>query len=1216
MFAAASLAALYLIQSHVPPTPASGEGTDPALRPPELVEDGPYFFEPTDALEDAPPAPQPAVFETGPDGDVLVTPASGDPYFVGFAAGAHFPPADERIDPELLARLQSTWSDGRPAQETYAFVMFAKRITPQRLAQLGDLGARVLEFHPHYCMKVALAPNAVDALAALDFVRWIGVPKDWQRVHPALAGVIDTTLPGRPVDVWINVYDSDLCAESTSQPAGETSYGGPEGEQAVDDAALRPQVWRSNGWQQLALQELGVEVREYVDDLRAFRCRIQPAALELIAELDFVQFVEPEIEPSLAHDESMPMILADRTRINYDASAAAIAGQVDSGIEYSHQGITGYSWWQNNYTAEPGTDDLCGHGTHVAGTFHGSGAVEDSYEGVANGLGWGSTGRFFNVKHFSGGGCSSSGASLATIMNGLHGAVTDGSGNVTQRPHVVNHSWGTVGGTTWVGTEVDAREIDAETYTYGQLHVWAAGNEGGGGSTLRLQAAAKNAFTVGGVRDYRSGTEDPGHLYPSSSRGPAGDNRWKPNVSAPATNIRSANAAVLNGYTNKSGTSMAAPHVTGLAATLCEHFSFLRYNPPTLGAVLMATALTKGNIVHSAPSASSSSHLNTYGTGRVEALNAHLLTAGTGLYMWGWTQGTSGMNYVDLNVGAGATRLTVCMFYTEPAASSGASQALVNDLDLFLDQPPLSSGATGEWTAQQSSINNVEIRSLNNPVAGTWRLKVNTDSATTNSRVGLCAFISFGDTTPNGSLNVTASDSYVKPNEVVSISAAAYNPSFIASAVFADSTSSGDVLLSSTMTHEDGATANLMNNAHSGRDVLLGDIAPGDTRTVNWTTRWATEGVKTWSVNARSDNWVNKTDSVNITVDGTPPPQPTGLTSTTHTVGQWSNNPNITFVWSQPADPLSGVDGYSWLLSNGVATLPDAVKDINAVTSFSTTLPGTAGNFAFNLRPVDRSGNWSTLLTYTGFYGYDAVAPSPASGLASPSHAAGVQSCNTSVNVTWTAASDAHSGIAGYIGLWDTSPSTVPTGALNLSAGSTSWLTNIGSSTNARYFHLRARDHAGNFAPTVHFGPVLANSASVSTYCTGKVNSLGCTPTALTNGMQPSRSAGNFTVLCTNVVNQKMGFLFWGATPTSAPFQGGTLCVAAPTLRTPSLSSGGSSLPANDCSGVYAFTFSTAYMNLVGLLPGHTRYGQWWMRDPQSPSTTGLSNAVRFTVCQ
>jgi hypothetical protein len=57
-------------------------------------------------------------------------------------------------------------------------------------------------------------------------------------------------------------------------------------------------------------------------------------------------------------------------------------------------------------------------------------------------------------------------------------------------------------------------------------------------------------------------------------------------------------------------------------------------------------------------------------------------------------------------------------------------------------------------------------------------------------------------------------------------------------------------------------------------------------------------------------------------------------------------------------------------------------------------------------------------------------------------------------------------------------------------------------------------------------------------------------------------------------------------------------------------------LSGNSCTGSYAFTFSTAYMNSVGLNPGDTVFAQWWMRDPASPSTTGLSNGVRFTVCQ
>src|SRR5262245_18847387 len=50
-------------------------------------------------------------------------PATGNPFFVGFAGGDYFPPDGERIDPLLeaaIARLDAS----RPAEEVYAFVLF------------------------------------------------------------------------------------------------------------------------------------------------------------------------------------------------------------------------------------------------------------------------------------------------------------------------------------------------------------------------------------------------------------------------------------------------------------------------------------------------------------------------------------------------------------------------------------------------------------------------------------------------------------------------------------------------------------------------------------------------------------------------------------------------------------------------------------------------------------------------------------------------------------------------------------------------------------------------------------------------------------------------------------------------------------------------------------------------------------------------------------
>ncbi len=1165
-------------------------------------------------LDDAVPLPLKAVVEAGEQGDRIVAPASGDPYFLGFTAGKHFPPAGERIDPELSSALLSHYGDGRPTQETYAFVMFQRRITPERLQQLADLGVRVLEFHPHYCMKVALAPALVDSVAALDFVRWVGVPKAWQKLHVGMGEALEQLRDGELLEVYINVYDSDLNEASTSQRVGTVEYGGPDGVTVVEDPAVGPRAWMSNGWQQRALQELGVDVFEYVDSIRAFRARIAPSQLEPLAALDFVQFVEPHGVPQLAHDESMPMVLADSTRVAYDGAGTAVVGQGDSGLEYSHQGLTGFYWWASNLSgsAEATTDDVCGHGTHVAGTIMGSGAVEDSYEGAASGVANLATTRFFNTKLFYGAGCWYGGASMATVFGSFDSSITDSSGNVTPRPHVINNSWGTPapsGGA--FGTEADCRTIDANIYTNTQLHVFAAGNAGSGASTVLVEPSSKNVLTVGGVRDYASGSEDPGAMYTSSSRGPTADSRWKPNLSAPATSILSCDADNLSGYVTKSGTSMAAPHVSGVAAQLMDHHAFLRHNPVTTGALLMASAMTKDGIVLSTPT---STHLDNWGAGRLDAYKAHYGVGG--LWFWAWTQGSGSGSYVDVSVGAGATRIAVCMYYHEVAASSGASQALVNDLDLWIDSPTNGISATtnaGEYSAQQSSLDNTEIRLVNNPVQGTWRVKVHPDSVTSNCRVGIAVLVHYDDLTPDGTLNVTASNLAIKPNQSVNVTATAYNPEYIASAVFFDSSSVGDTLVNATGVLEDGSSANYMSNFHSGRDVLVGSIRPNDSRSVTWTTRWATEGFKSFSVNARSENWVDKTDSVSIAVDGTPPPLPAGLASATHPAGVWVNSANISFNWTQPADNLSGVQGYSWILQ-ATAALPDTTQDINAVNSYVTTLPGSFGTYHFSLRPVDRSGNWNASYASYGPVQYDGVQPNYITGLTSTTHATGSYSCNPSVSVSWDPITDGGgSGVAGASYLWDHNATTTPDASLEGGPAATSFATSLAPSALPWYFHIRPYDNAGNGQNQFHFGPIYITPSAATTYCTGKTNSLGCVPAIAASG-SPSKSAGNLTISCSQVINQKNGLLFFGFAPLASPFQGGTLCVAPPTIRTPSQSSGGAGT-GSSCTGSYSFNFSTVQMNTLGLDPGETVYAQYWMRDPQSPSTTGLSNAVQFTIC-
>lgn len=135
-------------------------------------------------------------------------------------------------------------------------------------------------------------------------------------------------------------------------------------------------------------------------------------------------------------------------------------------------------------------------------------------------------------------------------------------------------------------------------------------------------------------------------------------------------------------------------------------------------------------------------------------------------------------------------------------------------------------------------------------------------------------------------------------------------------------------------------------------------------------------------------------------------------------------------------------------------------------------------------------------------------------------------------------------------------------------------------------------------------------------YCTAKTNSLGCVPSISTTGTAKWFGNSPFLVQASNVLNQKNGLLFYGYAASATPFQGGTKCVAPPTLRTGAQNSGGSG-SGNDCSGTYAFDMNAVIASQLDplLVPGAQVYAQVWSRDPGSPSTTGLTNAVAFTVC-
>ncbi|NYE96247.1 subtilisin family serine protease [Psychromicrobium silvestre] len=126
--------------------------------------------------------------------------------------------------------------------------------------------------------------------------------------------------------------------------------------------------------------------------------------------------------------------------------------------------------------------------------------------------------------------------------------------------------------------------------------------------TLKLQLKAEYRGTAGGA------TNALDTLNTSSSRGVHGSNGIvKPDVAAPGTSIGSAGVGTGNGANVKSGTSMATPHVAGIAALVMAQ---TKLSALQVKSIVMNTAthdLFKGQFAFGP---------GRVGSGRVDALNA------------------------------------------------------------------------------------------------------------------------------------------------------------------------------------------------------------------------------------------------------------------------------------------------------------------------------------------------------------------------------------------------------------------------------------------------------------------------------------------------------------------------------------------------------------------------------------------------------------------
>jgi subtilisin family serine protease len=229
---------------------------------------------------------------------------------------------------------------------------------------------------------------------------------------------------------------------------------------------------------------------------------------------------------------------------------------IDTGIKLTHTEFEGRAVWGANYV-DSIRDDNNGHGTHCAGTVGGHSVGVARYA------------RLVAVRVLNGQGSGTN----SGVISGINYAATQHRQQGV--PSVVSMSLG--GGFNTAMNNAVTACVNA-----GVTNVVAAGNDNANACNYS-PASTPSAITVGSTttdasnRDVRSSFSNHGNCV---------------DVFAPGSNIYSCGITSNSAYTTLSGTSMACPHVAGLAATI------LHAQPNLSPAAVKSAMINDGNWDH------------------------------------------------------------------------------------------------------------------------------------------------------------------------------------------------------------------------------------------------------------------------------------------------------------------------------------------------------------------------------------------------------------------------------------------------------------------------------------------------------------------------------------------------------------------------------------------------------------------------------------------
>ena len=518
------------------------------------------------------------------------------------------------VDTESSRDLDTSLEDRQPMSAMSAsgarqtrVVQFAGRIKGEWIDALRATGAEIVGYVPNNAYIIFGGRHELARVAALDGgsnwddarpIRWMGRIQASQKIAPAMTDEMLSTT-GLRLDVEIELIDS------------------ADSESAIE--IINRQALRVNREPRRFLHYVVLSVT------------LPAERLMEIAGLDQVLFAGPAVEMTL-QDERGAQIIAGN--LNAEGTQPSGPGymswlgskglneQADFAIDFTDSGLDRGSTepfllhpdfldsalqsrvvYIINYASDGFRDDRRGHGTIVASIAAGRGVIDrDDATGYLYGLGLDPWARVGVSRIFDRNGRLPGTLRFTNIASAAYAAGA----------RISNNSWGNTSNEyDATAQEYDALVRDARPTIPGNqemVFIFSAGN-GGAGGQISSPATSKNGIAVGASENYRpegidacnidgggsigpDGADNAKDILRYSSGGPTRDGRAKPDIVAPGTHVHGA-ASQMSGffgeglcagaglfqppnqslYTWSSGTSLAAPHISGAASLVRRFFA-------------------------------------------------------------------------------------------------------------------------------------------------------------------------------------------------------------------------------------------------------------------------------------------------------------------------------------------------------------------------------------------------------------------------------------------------------------------------------------------------------------------------------------------------------------------------------------------------------------------------------------------------------------------